>query len=82
VLYMSGSPVTTTFHFVCDFCQAANDYRHSHAAGIRPYLVTRRCETCHKVNHFAHLLGTVETGSELDPATAGPADLLMRVEEE
>ena len=78
---MVDSRVTTAFYFRCDFCCAGNAYLHSHGPTIRPYLVTRRCEKCHRVNQLGFLLGTiVEPENDSDDPGAGQLDLPMREE--
>jgi hypothetical protein len=67
---MTDSQVTTAFHFSCEFCHAGNDYRHTHAPNVNPYLVSRRCETCHRVNQLGFLLGTlVEDEGDVETST-------------
>jgi len=66
---VTDSRVITAFHFVCEFCHAANDYRYSHGPKVHPYLVTRRCDKCHRVNQLGFLLGTLVDGED-DPEVA------------
>lgn len=71
---MSDRLVTTAFCFSCEYCHAANEYRHVHGAAIRPYLVTRRCDQCHRVNQLGFLLGTIVESDEQEHADAASTD--------
>jgi hypothetical protein len=57
ILTASGAVTVSFFDFDCIYCSALNEFHYVHPPHVTPYLVTRKCSSCGRLNHLEGVRG-------------------------